>query len=67
MGNLDTSQANKFNVRSIVCENHARNVPAYKKLLAMFATSADDLAITFNGMAAYMFFLCGLFDGKFAD
>ena len=29
---------------------------AYKKLLTMFATSVDDLAITVNGMPFYLFF-----------
>ena len=53
---LEALQANDFNVRGIVCDNHASNVSAYKKLLAMFATSVDDLAITFNCMTIYLFF-----------
>ena len=52
MDSLKTLQANNFNIWSIVCGNHASNVSAYHKLLTMFATSVDDLAITFKGMTA---------------
>ena len=46
MDSLGTLQANKFNVTGIVCDNHASIVSVYKRLLAMFFTSADQLAIT---------------------
>ena len=56
MDSLETLQANTFNERRIVCDNNDSNVSAYNKLLALFDTSVDDLAITFNGMTFYLFF-----------
>ena len=48
-----------------MCDNHACDVSAYKKLLAMFATSVDDLAFTFNGVTLYLFFDEVFLMGKF--
>lgn len=45
-----------FNVRGIVCDDHSSNVSAYKKLLALFASSPNDLFITLNGKKIYLFF-----------
>ena len=56
MDSLDILQANNFNAQGIVYDNYVSNMSAYKKLLAKFATSVDDLAITFNGMTVYLFF-----------
>ena len=59
MDSLDTLEANNFNARGVVCDNPASHVSAYKKLSAMFATSAlhvDDHAIALNGMTVYLFF-----------
>ena len=40
-------QANNFDVRGNLCDNHTSNVSAYKKLLATFATSVDDRLAVF--------------------
>ena len=37
-----------FNVRGVVCDNHASNVSAYRKLLSEYGNDSSDLHITFN-------------------
>ena len=53
---LTILQEKGFNVRGIVCDDHASNVSAYKKLLNAYANSVEDLAIEFNNQKIYLFF-----------
>lgn len=45
-----------FNVRGIVCDNHASNVSAYKKLLNAHGSAQEDLFIIFHGKKVYLFY-----------
>ena len=45
-----------FKVRGIVCDDHSSNVSAFKKLLATYGSSDDDLAIEYNDQKVYLFF-----------
>ena len=45
-----------FKVRGVVCDDHSSNVSAFKKLLATYGPSDDDLAIEYNNQKVYMFF-----------
>ena len=45
-----------FNVRGIVCDNHASNVAAYKKLLSDYGNAPTDLFMTFRNSQIYLFF-----------
>ena len=45
---LKSLQENGFNVRGIVCDNHASNVAAYKKLLSTYSIDHNDLWILFD-------------------
>lgn len=53
---LTILQEKAFNVRGIICDNHASNVSAYKKLLNTYGNSDEDLAIEFNHQKIYLFF-----------
>ena len=53
---IEVLQNEDFNIRGIVCDNHASNVSAYKKLLSMYASSETDLSISFNDMKIFLFF-----------
>ena len=44
-----------FNVRVVVCDNHASNVSAYRKLLSEYGNDSSDLHITFNSKRIYLF------------
>ena len=45
-----------FNVRGVVCDNHASNVSAYRKLLSEYGNDSSDLHITFNNKWIYLFY-----------
>ena len=45
-----------FNVRGIVCDDHASNVSAYKKLIDIYGIDEEDLAIEYNSRKIYLFF-----------
>ena len=45
-----------FKVRGVVCNDHSSNVSAFKKLLATYGPSDDDLAIEYNNQKIYLFF-----------
>jgi len=49
-------QENGFNVRGVVCDNHASNVSAYNKLLQTCDSNPDDLFIMLNHKKVYLFF-----------
>jgi len=53
---LTTLQENGFNVRGIVCDNHASNVAAYKKLLLACNSNPEDLSIYLNSKKIYLFY-----------
>ena len=45
-----------FNVRGVVCDNHASNVSAYRELLSVYGNDSSDLHITFNSKRIYLFY-----------
>ena len=45
-----------FKVRGVVCDDHSSNVSAFKKLLAIYGPSDNDLAIEYNNQKVYLFF-----------
>ena len=45
-----------FKVRGVVYDGHSSNVSAFKKLLAIYGPSDDDLAIEYNNQKVYLFF-----------
>ena len=45
-----------FKVRVFVCDDHSSNVSAFKKLLAIYGPSDDDLDIEYNNQKVYLFF-----------
>ena len=45
-----------FNVRGVVCDNHASNVSAYRKLFSVYGNDSSDLHITFNSKRIYLFY-----------
>ena len=45
-----------FNVRGVVCDNHASNVSAYGKLLSEYGNDSSGLHITFNSKRIYLFY-----------
>lgn len=49
-------QEKGFNVRGIVCDDHASNVSAYKKLINIYGSGVEDLAIEYNSQKIYLFF-----------
>lgn len=53
---IETLQEIGFHVKGVVCDNHASNVSAYRKLLSEYANNDSDLSITVNERKIYLFF-----------
>ena len=45
-----------FNVRAIICDNHAANVSTFTKLILQFGVDGESLFITFQSQKIYLFY-----------
>ena len=45
-----------FNVRTVICDNHAANVSAFTKLLLQFGEDNESLFINFQSQKIYLFY-----------
>ena len=51
---LQLLHENGFNVRAIVCDTHARNIYAFKKLIQSYSAQPTDLSIEVNNKKIYL-------------
>ena len=45
-----------FNVRAVICDNHAANVSTFKKLILQFVEDNESLFINFQLQKVYLFY-----------
>ena len=45
-----------FNVRAVICDNHAANVSAFTKLILQFGEDNESLFINFQSQKVYLFY-----------
>ena len=45
-----------FNVRAVICDNHAANVSAFTKLILQFGEDNESLFINFQSLKVYLFY-----------
>ena len=45
-----------FNVRAVICDNHAANVSAFTKLISKFGEDNESLFINFQSQKVYLFY-----------
>ena len=53
---LNILHKNEFNIRAVVCDNHASIVSAYRKLLTDCGQNEHDLFVILNGKKTYLFY-----------